>query len=403
MNTHQLICPHCFTRGLLVKNGHKRGIQNYICRSIGCNQQTTVPIEGDADTIIENVKLAKKVQKNQDTNRIERKSFREHARQENAYTEYTKELVYVFSENQLHASRLSECDGKAAGIIQLSDLHFNELVDLPQNKYSFEVAAKRLYRLATEAKKMFVANSVDNVLIAFTGDLMNSDRRLDELLSNATNRSKATFLAVDLLSQFIMDMGSLFNISCASVTGNEGRVDREPGWSDILATHNYDWTIFNMLAMRFRDNSVKFIHGDPLEQVVNVGGSNILMLHGHGIKAKQNLNDIVTKLVGKYASREIRIDYIIFGHIHEASIGDIYARSASLVGANAYSDFGLNVISRASQNIFTIDELKNISGFKIDLQNTTDDGYEIDELLASYNIKSEDKLHEHAVIHTIVI
>jgi hypothetical protein len=37
------------------------------------------------------------------------------------------------------------------------------------------------------------------VVVACLGDFLNSDRRLDELLSNATNRSKATLLAVDIL------------------------------------------------------------------------------------------------------------------------------------------------------------------------------------------------------------
>lgn len=404
MSTRNLTCDHCLTRGLLVKNGHKHGLQNYLCRALACGKQTTNPIEGDPETIIENVRLAKKVQRHQDTNRIERKAFREYSRQENAYTEYTRELISVLLDNKLNTSSPSiVTDGRGAGIVQLSDLHFNELVDLPHNQYSFTVASRRLRRLAGEAKKTFMANHVGNVLIAFTGDLMNSDRRLDELLSNATNRSKATFLAIDILSQFIVDLAENFNISVVGVTGNEGRVDKEPGWSEIMATHNYDWTIHNMLAMRFRDSDVAFIHGDPLEQVVSVGGLNILLLHGHGVKAKTGLDDIVTKLIGKYSSRNIRIDHVLFGHIHQASIGDIYSRSSSLVGANAYSDFGLNVVSRASQNIFVIDELANINGFKIDLQNTTEDCYEIDELLSSYNVKSERKLHEHPVIHTIVI
>ena len=158
-----------------------------------------------------------------------------------------------------------------------------------------------------------------------------------------------------------------------------------------------------MLSVRFEDSPIKFIHGDPLEQVVNVGGANVLLLHGHSLKKTINLNDVVTKLIGKYASRNVRIDYVLFGHIHEASIGDIYSRSSSLVGANAYSEFGMNVVSRASQNLFVIDSRANISGLKVDLQNTSEIGYDIDERLASYNIKSEGKLHENVAIYSIVI
>ena len=400
------LCPYC--GGELRKDGKNSAKHNpkqkYKCKQ--CKRHTVDPVTNyDFEIVSENIRLAKKTQKHQDTNRIERKAFREHARRENAYTEYTKELINILGEHKFHQTVKfpNDTGGINAGIIQLSDLHFNELVDLPHNTYSFTMASKRLYRLAQEAKKVFAVNHVDDVLIACTGDFMNSDRRLDELLSNATNRSKATFLAVDILSQFISDINENFSVSVASVTGNEGRVEKEPGWSDAMATHNYDWTIHNMLAMRFKDTDVQFIHGDPVELVVDVNGQNILLLHGHSIGAKSNLTDIVTKIVGKYAARGITIKYVMFGHVHEASVCDIYSRSSSLVGANAYSEYGLNLLSRASQNVFVVDSLGNITGTKIDLQFVPDRMYDIDEMLASYNAKSESKLHPHTVIHQITI
>ena len=396
-----MICPLCYSDELVKKGFDYKGEQRYQCKD--CGHRPTHPL-GDMDVVIENVKAKKQVQKYQDTNRIERKAFREHARIENAYAEFTKELITTLGANKFHGlSETSHVEGSGAGVIQLSDLHFNELVDLPHNKYSFEVAAKRLKRLANEVYYTFGTRGISNVLIACTGDLMNSDRRMDELLSNATNRSKATFLAVDILSQFIAEIAENFNVSVASVTGNEGRVDKEPGWDEALATHNYDWTIHGMLAQRFQGSKVNFVHGDPIEQVLNVAGSNFLLLHGITLGAKANLTDIVTKLIGKYAGRDVRIDYVIFGHVHEASVGDIYSRSSSLVGANAYSEYGLNLLSRASQNIFTVDALGNINGYKVDLQFTGDETYEIDEKLAAYNAKSADKLHTPTIIHSIVI
>lgn len=364
-----------------------------------------IPDEADFEVVAENVRYRKRTQKYMDTNRIERKAFREYARIENAYSEYTQELINVLEDNRIHNSALMvEHDaGVGAGVIQLSDLHFNELVDLPHNKYSFEVASKRLKRLAGEASAYFGYRGISNVLIACTGDLMNSDRRMDELLSNATNRSKATFLAVDLLQQFISEIATRFNVTVASVTGNEGRVDKESGWDEVVATHNYDFTIHNMLALLFEGTKVEFLHGDAMEQVVNVAGSNLLLLHGHSIGAKSNLSDIVTKIIGKYAGRGIRIDYVIFGHVHEASIGDIYSRSSSLVGSNAYSEHGLNLLSKASQNIYVVDGIGNINGMKVDLQFTGDECYEIDTKLAEYNVKSASKLKPQTVVHSIVI
>jgi predicted phosphodiesterase len=401
----EYLCPYCY--GKLIKKGFNEvGSQRYGCKN--CGKRTVDPVtDGDLETITENVRLSKKAQRHQDTNRIERKAFREHARIENAYTEYTKELINVLKEQKFHVqapTTYSYPDGESFGIIQLSDLHFNELVqDLGNNEYSFEIASKRLRRLADESKRVFASGGISNVLIACTGDFMNSDRRLDELLSNATNRSKATFLAVDILQQFIRDIAVHFTVTVASVTGNEGRVDKEPGWNEAMATHNYDYTIHKTLALLFEDTPVNFMFGDPMEQVVEVGGLHILMLHGHSIAAKANMTDVITKIIGKWSAQGVKIDYVIFGHVHEASIGDIYSRSSSLVGANAYSEHGLHLISRASQNIFVIDALKNINGYKIDLQNTGDVGYDIDAKLAEYNAKSSGKLKEQHVIFSITI
>lgn len=123
---------------------------------------------------------------------------------------------------------------------------------------------------------------ITNVLLAMSGDLLNSDRRLDELLSMATNRAKATFLAVDILQQVILDLNSNFNVSTCMVTGNESRVKQEWGWSKSLASDNYDYTIFKTLEYIFRDTDINFIDGDPTEMVVEVAGQNLLILHGNG-------------------------------------------------------------------------------------------------------------------------
>ena len=60
----------------------------------------------------------------------------------------------------------------------------------------------------------------------------------------ATNRAKATFLGTHLLKHFILDINQVANVSVACVTGNESRVNEELGWVDIVASDNYDFTIF---------------------------------------------------------------------------------------------------------------------------------------------------------------
>ncbi len=400
MNGKELICPACYTKGLY-KHGFDRGHQRWECKS--CHKRSIYPVE-DLDIVKANSRLAKQKQNLQDLNRIERKSFREHARVENAISEYTQRLIEIFERNKLSALvKKHKSNNKAVGVIQFSDVHFNELVELESNSYDFTIASRRCKDFVSKAIKYFSTAKVKNVVVALTGDLLNSDRRLDELLAMATNRSKATFLAVDILQQVILHLNNHFNLTVLSVSGNESRVKKDWGWGDILATDNYDYTIFKMLEYLFKGSAIEFIEGDPLEVVVEVAGQNLLCLHGNGSIKKSGMESSVQQIIGRYGLKGIDIDYIIFGHIHSARIGDNFSRSSSMVGSNDYAEKALNLSGRASQNCYIFYNNGNRDGIKIDLQNPVSDGYDIDESLASYNAKSAAKVNRGETVFKVVI
>jgi len=355
----------------------------------------------DKEIVEENVKLAKQKQRAQDLNRIANKSFREYAREENALVEYNKELVKVLKENSLDV-KLTKHKRKKGSVVlvQIADTHFNELVDMESNQYDFKIASKRLQKFAYYVKEYAKLHKATSFLIGITGDLINSDRRLDEKLSMATNRAKSTFLGVHLLKHFILDLQVFADVKVCCVTGNESRVNQELGWVDLVASDNYDFTIFEMLRLLLPQ--IEFLRGDnALEMVVDINGNNVLVIHGHQL-GKMDSNQ-VGKVVSKYAHKGIIIDFIICGHLHETMIRDSIARSASLVGSNAYSEKALNLSGKAAQNIyiFTNDGRQDV---RIDLQETDGwDGYNIDEELFSYNTKSLSKTYKKDTIFKIII
>ena len=395
----RLGCPNCYSIQI-IKSGWDNGRQRYQCKR--CKHRSAFPVT-DVELLRENVRYRKEKQKAQDVTRIERKGFREHARIENAVEEYSKELKQLFENYKLHkATKKHKSSSKAVGVIQFSDVHFNELVDLSNNRYDFKVAAQRCQHFVDRAKQYFKNANITNVVVALTGDLLNSDRRLDELLNQATNRAKATFLSVDIMQQVILDINKQFNVSVASVVGNEGRANKELGWSNVVATDNYDYTIYNCLRYLFKDSKVHFIDGDPSEIVVNVAGQNLLMLHGHG-GLRGGIEKAINQIMGRYSAKGINIDYIIFGHVHSARVGDNYSRSSSMVGANDYSEKALNLTGRASQNCYIFYNNGNRDGIKIDLQNVSNKGYEIDKSLEAYNAKSAQKTNKQETIFKVVV
>jgi predicted phosphodiesterase len=367
--------------------------------------EVTEDLCGDEEVVEANVTLQRKVQKLQDTQRIERKGWRSDSRIYNAMEEYNKALLSELSKTNLASFTVKhdvvpKCP---VGIITLSDLHLNELVCLAHNKYDFKVAAKRLKLLISKARIYFKALGVKQVLVSFLGDLLNSNRRVDELLNMATNRAKASILSVYLLEQVILDLNKDFNVTCLSVSGNESRIEKDWSWSEMIASDNFDVTIFNTLKYVFRDaQGISFIDGDVVEQIVDINGSNFLFTHGMQISS--DIEKSVQQLKGKYSSQGITVDYVLVGHVHSARVGDTYARNSSLVGANAYSDRGLNLDGRASQNIIIVHADGNRDGIKIDLQNIEGvEGYDIIEQLEAYDAKSAGKLKTNRVIFQIVI
>lgn len=267
-------------------------------------------------------------------------------------------------------------DGNIVGVIQLSDLHFGECTDVSYSKnHDIYQACHKLKHFISEAVTSFLNNEVSRVLIAFTGDLMNSDRRLDELTMNSSTRAKTLVESVDILQQVISDVSKYFEkVYVASVIGNESRIGEFVSWAGHTATDNFDYIIHKLLERMFKDSEIVTfidIDFDVFERVIDIDGFKLLITHGNNKLASKTPEAEVQKLKGRWADKGEIIDYVIFGHIHSTMISDTFARSASLVGGNGYSDKNLNLSSKASQNYYIINtDKKTINATSVDLENT---------------------------------
>lgn len=362
----------------------------------------------DEEIVGEAVRQAKRAQKFQDLNRIRNKTWREYIRIDNAIEEYSKSIIDLLEEKNLSDFTIKHEDvasGDKIGVIQFSDWHLNELIDERFNKSNYKISSKKLKKLVSEAKDFFKAKDVGKVFIAITGDLVNNDNKLDALVSNSDNRSKGSLLTVYLLEQIILDLNKDFNITVSCVVGNESRIQEDFGYNDYLLTDNYDFSIFNIIRMLFKDSEgVNFVVGDPSELVVNIAGHNLLMMHGNSITRKTNLQKTIQNIVGKYSSNDVKIDYVIFGHIHFALVGDTFSRSSSLCGGSNYSNSALHFSSRASQNLYIFGENEYRVSMVVDLENVDGlEGYDIKEELEAFVTTLRDKNTYKETIFKVVI
>ena len=363
----------------------------------------------DMELLKENVRLSKRTQKFQDTNRIERKSFREQARIENAVEELG---VAICDQLKEHAKALEVInittetrEGEAVGIVHITDLHANELINLPHNKYDFKVLAKRAKLYISDCIDEFKHKGVKRVLFAATGDLLNSDRRLDELLNSATNRSKAAILTAHIIKQMLLELLSHgFIISVVSVVGNESRMSKELSYSDNVLSDNYDFLIMAMLKQMFKFakiENITFVSIDKLEEVVSMDGQNWLLTHD--LSKFTSKQEKTQAAIGRYSLNGIYIDYIIGGHIHATRITDLSSRASSFSGSNSFNEKALNLSGRAAGTFYIIKNGRRLT-YNVDLQNADSvKGYEIVQELEAYNAKSSNKLKPHKAVLEIVI
>ena len=346
--------------------------------------------------------LVRKNQKTQDLNRIERKTWRENTRYTNAIEELS--LAILDKVEKLEKSKIEPIvkspDGDF-GIIHLSDLHFGEGVDLDNNKYNWEIAGKRLRKYITESMRIFDAYNIKDVLVVMTGDLVNSDRRLDEVLSNVDNRASIVVGAVQILQQLLTELATKYHISVVSTWGNESRRLQEIGYSKELASDNYDHTIYQLLKGYFLGQPIDFL-GEGLEVLINYKGTNIYATHGHTYSG--DLEKAINQVKSKYSGEGFTIDYFLSGHIHNSRIGYDYSRAGSLTGNNAYNFNALHINGRATLNTTVFMKNKDRLGFVVDLQNTDGIiGYDIKELLQEYHTKSKEKTQTNTTILKVVV
>lgn len=322
--------------------------------------------------------LRKERQKFLDINRITNRDQRVIDRRENAIEKLLHSIrsdLQAIGKDLVIEQRYSQKkqDTDSVVLVHLSDLHAQELIDIPENKFDFTIAAKRLYQLAQKTKLIASAYGASKVVLCITGDLINSDRRIDEMLSNAANRSRAVVLLVHLLRQFLLDLRKDFYIDIFGVVGNEGRAKIEIGWSADAALDNYDSLVYWSLQSIFEaanDSGIYFHELQPNEALIQIHNETILAIHGHQIQLENQR--AVQSLIGKYAATQgIKVSHIICGHIHSTYISDIASRNSSLCGGNAYSSSKLGYASKAAQNIHIIGK-DFFDGVKCDLQNTDD-------------------------------
>lgn len=357
----------------------------------------------DAEMIEANDSLKKQAQFHKDKNRIAEKAYRSHAREFNAaqaLNEAIERAIEKLPECLLdYQVRTGPYQSDTPVIVaQLSDLHLNELINMGDvNTFDFKVASQRLQKYVEMLKLQAETFGAERVVFAFGGDLVNSDRRIDEKLAEATNRADAMVIAGELLFEMIMDVRADYFVDVLAVVGNEGRVGEKQSFAKKAAKYNYDTGVLKIVRSLCEkacpvDKGLRwYLHESGInERTFEIKGKTFLILHGNQGGVAGGSQKTVQAAIGKYAmTRDIKIDKVLAGHIHSSIAGDYFSRNASLAGSNDYSD-SLQFASKAAQNLHVVTD-DSIFSLVVDLQDASGfEGYPIEHLLELYGCTTYD-------------
>lgn len=365
--------------------------------------------EFEADTII---KLSAQKQKQQDlknyANKVNRESFRQYNTIEEAYTEYVEQLKKV-DLSKFEIKPIKTTPESKTGILTIADAHINEIIrpaDTGGNEYDFNIFSKRLKKFVTEAIHIFSGEKVQNLHIFLLGDLINSPRRLSERISMNSSLVTASLLATSILMQMIIELSQHFNITVSFCVGNESRINDFMDSNRILASENWDYLIFHNLRMLLENKNIKFNQPDNIIQSlieipIKDKTFGALITHGHIYKTIPTSRTIGS-ILQSYSMQGKKVHAIFLGHFHTASIGDFINISGSLKGGDSWTYNDCGYMTRASQNIYIINNDLSVKGIKIDLQNADNKGYEINNELSVFQEFINPTYNNKVIIQNLV-
>lgn len=175
------------------------------------------------------------------------------------------------------------------GLLQLSDLHVGEVVELKAtngyNEYTPEIFQRRLRRCIAAAvpivKRWGQDTAINGFCLALNGDLVSGDIHEELRNTNALTAHKQVDLVVDELIAAVNILEAEFGRVYIPVTpGNHGRTTMKPP-SKKIAELSYDTMVGTILAREFRDRpniQVDVAQGSDI--AYDLLGHRVLQTHG---------------------------------------------------------------------------------------------------------------------------
>jgi hypothetical protein len=262
---------------------------------------------------------------------------------------------------------------EAAAVVVASDWHVEESVDPKTvshlNKFSLEVADKRIERFAKSAIKLIEIQrggvDIPVLVLALLGDLMSGFIHEELREENELTPTQTVLWLKERVAKFINTFrkeGNFDQIIIPCCVGNHGRTTIKPrhgtSWKN-----SYEWLLYKILEQEITDGVV-WVIDESYHTYLDVYGKTFRLHHGDQLRYQGGVGGLtipVEKAIANWNKGRVA-DLDIFGHWHQSQQNPKWVSNGSLIGHNAYSISIKAPYEPPQQTLFLFDSKRGRTG-----------------------------------------
>ena len=231
--------------------------------------------------------------------------------------------------------------GDKEGLLLISDWHIGLECSNHWNKFNTEIAKDRLSFLKQRVIDICLHNNVNKLNVCCCGDLISGIIHNNLRLENRENVVQQSILVVEMISELLTSLSTLFKVDFYYVVGNHERISANK--NDSLDKENFGYFILEMIKYRCSNLMGLTIHENIIDDEIitfNIFDDEIVVTHGNNFG---NLNTYIPKLTSMLGYVP---DYVCVGHLHQ-HVEKTYGRTELIVnpsfsGVDSYAkNYGL--------------------------------------------------------------
>ena len=300
------------------------------------------------------IELKKERVKLSDLNSMLNKKIREQSRHENIL-ECARDIARDFNQvKPLLSNPPVIRSGNREGLLLLSDWHIGLECENHWNKYNLEIAKERVSFLKQRIIDICLHNDVTKLNICCCGDMISGIIHNNLRLENRENVVEQSIIVVEMISELLSSLSTLFKVDFYYVVGNHERISQNK--NDSLDKENFGYFILEMIKYRCANLSGLTIHKNNIDDEIitfNIFDNKIVATHGNNFG---NLNTYIPKLTSMLGYVP---DYVCVGHLHQ-HVENTYGKTELIVnpsfsGVDSYAkNYGL--VGKVGQKLMIFSE-----------------------------------------------